>query len=44
VEHRDKQLTDGEEVACNNILSAEINRKNSVNQFNQWPENDGMHS
>jgi hypothetical protein len=25
-------------------LSAEINHKNSVNQFNQWPENDGMHS
>jgi hypothetical protein len=43
VEERVEQLTEEEVVACNNILSAEINIENSERDFNQWLENDGIH-
>jgi len=38
-----EQLTEEEVVARNNILSAEINIKNSECYFNQWLENDEIH-
>jgi len=43
VEQRVEQLTEEEVVACNNILSAEINIKNSECYFNEWLENDGIY-